>query len=265
MGRIVRIKGWGRVTWQEIARRDARDGVRAGGVWALTGIFLFLTVIVGRFASRGAYLDASALADTNAQTFIVVLAFLFVPILGLYVSVSSIVRARESDLVDLSTGEQRRDLLLGTFLGRGGVVTAAIAVGFLPAFVLLVLQSETTPLFAVFVFFVTAVLFGLLFVAFGLGISALARTKRQAAAGGVVAFLALYAWPFVPLVPVPHSVLETFWVVFVFGDVTEALFAIRQGDPVTASLLGFLVIAVLIALPLAVGYRRLDRPLGGTS
>ena len=66
----------------------------------------------------------------------------------------------------MSARRVRRDLLLGTFLGRGGVVTAAIAVGFLPAFVLLVLQSETTPLFAVFVFFVTAVLFGLLFVGF---------------------------------------------------------------------------------------------------
>jgi ABC-2 type transport system permease protein len=249
------------VNWRTIAREDARHGVQSPVLWGITVAFFVLTLLIGRFVSRESLLTGSALAETNANTTLLVLVFLFVPVAGLAISVSSIVRARQRETVDLSTGEDSRELLAGTFAGRAGVLAAAILVGFLPAFVLLILQSETIPLFAVFAFFLAAVLFGLLFVAFGVGISALAHSRHQAIAGGVVAFLLLYAWPFLPGIVglgVPQALLERFWLVFVFGDVIETLFSIRQGE-LTGSLFGLVVLAIFIAVPLAAGYAGLER------
>jgi len=249
------------VNWRAIARNDARKGIQSPVVWGITVAFFLLTLIIGRFVSRESLLTGAALAETNANTTLLVLVFLFVPVAGLAISVPSIVRARQRETVDLSTDDSSRELLAGTFAGRAGVLAAAVFVGFLPAFLLLILQSETVPVFAVFNFFVSALLLGLLFVAFGLAISSFARSRRQAIAGGVVAFLLLYAWPFLPSIVglgVPQSVLERFWLVFVFGDVVEALFSIRQGE-LTGSLFGLVVLALFIVLPLAASYAGLER------
>lgn len=249
------------MNWRVVARDDAREGVRSPVVWGITVAFFLLTLVVGRFVSRESLLTGAALAETNANTTLLVLVFLFVPVAGLAVSVSSIVRARQEGSVDLAADGAGRELLAGTFAGRAGVLAAAVLVGFLPGSVLLVLQSETVPVFAVFAVLVAAVLFGLLFVAFGVAISALARSRRQAIAGGVGAFLLLYAWPVLPSVVglgVPQAVLERFWLVFVFGDVVETLFSLRQGE-LTGSVFGVVVLAVFTALALAAGYAGLER------
>lgn len=247
------------VSYSAIARADAREGVQSGGVWAITGLFLLLMVLVGRFAARGGFLDAGALADANAQTFVFLLTVLFVPVLGLAITVQSIVRARSEDLVDLSTEAGRRDLLIGTVLGRWAVLSAAVVVGFGPALVLFLFQSQGVPLTAVVISLLAAILIGLLFVAVGIGISAIARTEWQARAGGFLALFALYAWPFVPLVSVPTALLERFWVVFIFGDLVDALFALRQGSLALSSLFGFVVLGLFVVVPLAAGYSQLDR------
>jgi ABC-2 type transport system permease protein len=250
------------MNWREVARDDAREGVQSLGLWALTGGFFLLTLFIGRFVSRDSLFTGGALAGTNANTTLLVLTLLFVPVAGLFVSVTSILRAREDDDRDLSTEEDRRELLAGTFVGRAGVLSAAIAVGFIPALLVLILQSQGLALLAALISLLAAMLFGLLFVAVGVGISALARSRAQAIAGGVVAFLLLYAWPFLPGIVglgTPQALLEQFWLVFLFGDLSETLFAFRQGQLLTGHVLGPLILAVDIGIALAAGYVGLNR------
>lgn len=257
------IFGWGGgsgVTWQDIARDDIEAGLRSTNLWRVVGIFFLFLLVFGKFASRESILTGGALLETNARTFAFFLTFLFVPIVGLLVSYTALHRAGEGDD---ATEESRRDVFLGTVAGRAGILGVAIFVTFLPTFVLLLIESGLTSVYEIFATFVAAVLFGLLFVAVGIAISSLAKSTAQAAAGAVVAFLVLYAWPFLIEaigISVPQAVLESFWPIFIFADIVETLFSIRQGDLLTSSLLGVLILAVLVAAPLAIGYYRFELP-----
>jgi len=159
------------------------------------------------------------------------------------------------------SGVESRALFVGTVVGRAVVLTVAVLGGFLPTFVVWVTQSGAVALYEILVAFLVAVAFGLLFVAVGIAISTLTARRGPAVAGGVGAFVGLYAWPFLPGlvgVEVPFALLERFWPVFVVGDVSTTLFSLRQGE-VTSSVLGVLVLGVFVAAPLAFGYLRVER------
>lgn len=249
------------MTWRDIARHDIEKGVRQTNLWRVIGIFFLFLLILGKFASRESILTGGALLETNARTFAFFLTFLFVPIVGLIVSYTALHRAGERDETDAE--DDRRDIYLGTVAGRAGLLAIGVFVAFLPAFLLLLIESGLTSIYEVFATFVAAVLFGFLFVAVGIAISSVARSRAQAAGGAVLAFLLLYAWPFLIQgigISVPQSVLEAFWPIFIFADVVGTLFSIRQGDLLTSSLLGVLILVVLIAAPLAIGYSQFELP-----
>ncbi len=274
------------VTWHRVARVDIGAGVRSRGLWVVVALFVVLMVVFGRFVARGTL--PSALLDTNAQTFAFLLTFLFAPIAGLLVGHGAVVHAHErasentSTETDDATGSddgatetggnedpaesgeaeradsevEPRALFVGAVVGRAVVLTVAVLAGFLPTFVVWVTQSGAVALYEILVAFLVAVAFGLLFVAVGIAISTLTARRGPAVAGGVGAFVGLYAWPFLPGlvgVEVPFALLERFWPVFVVGDVSTTLFSLRQGE-VTSSVLG-----VFVATPLAFGYLRVER------
>lgn len=261
------------MTWQAIAREDIEDGVRTWSLWQVIGLFFLFLLVLGKFVSRESILTGGALVDTNARTFAFFLTFLFVPIVGLLVSYTALHRTgeRDADSDENANGDEddydyeddRQDIYLGTVAGRAGLLAIGVFVAFLPAFLLLFIESGLTSVYEVFATFVAAVLFGLLFVAVGIAISAVTGSRAQAAVGAVLAFLLLYAWPFLIQavgINVPQSLLEAFWPIFIFADVVETLFSIRQGDLLTSSLIGVLILVVLIAVPLVIGYSQFDPP-----
>lgn len=246
------------MNWQEIAGENIREGVRSRAIWATVAVFFIFLLVFGRFASRESLFTGGALMQTNARTFAFFLTFLFVPIVGLLVSYTALHHARER----LSETDTDSDaVFFGTVMGRVGLLSLVLFIGFLPAFVVLLAQSGTASLYEVIATFVGAVLFGLLFVAVGVAISAVAVTRVQAAFGAVGAFVVLYAWPFIPEivgVSVPHGLLERFWLIFVFGDTVGTVFALRQGT-VSSSVLGVVLLGLAIFAALALSYVRFDR------
>jgi ABC-2 type transport system permease protein len=249
------------MTWRTTARADIEAGLRSRGLWAVVVLFLVVVLALGRFVARGALLGA--LFETNARTLTLVLTVLFVPVVGLLVGHRALGRAHERTDNPGAVGGKtaRRDLFIGTVVGRTVVLGVFLLAGFLPTFVVWFVQSGTHALYEMFVAFLAATALGSLFVAVALAISTVTASTVRAAVGEGVTLVGLYAWPLFPSlvgVSVPYSLLERFWLVFLVSDLSTTLFSLRQGE-LTASVLGVVVLAVLVTAPLAFGYARLKR------
>lgn len=262
------------MSWQAIAKKDFQDSVRSRTLWAIIALFL---LVIGGIA----YLEMDS--GGNATEVIIggTLVFgilLFVPLAGLFISVKSIVRERESGTINLllSLPHSRGEMILGKFLGRAGVLSAATLIGFLPAIVLILVEGDL-PLQDLLAFMLVSILFGIMFIGIGVGFSALVNTETQATVGGIAIFFLLYLWPLITdqlLGLVDYSLPDfaaRFWLFLMFGDMMEALASEGAGMTAASGVtlessvpfymqnwFVFVILALWIAVPLAIGYYRFE-------
>lgn len=120
--------------WVRIARKDFQDAVQSRALWALVGVFVVLSV-----GSSFAYTEAPMLfGEPEGPTFQGLVLFtvgllgLFVPIAAIVVCYKALAGERESGSIKLllSLPTTRTDVLLGKVVGRTGVLTAGIGLGF---------------------------------------------------------------------------------------------------------------------------------------
>lgn len=271
-----------------VAKKDYRDGLRSKLLWALSALFL---LSIGGFS----YLVSDPTIDQGGEVAVIgllgaslVVVVFLVPLTGLVVSIKSIVRERElgSIKILLSLPHTRLEVIAGKFIGRVGLLTTAILAGFVPAGFIFVLRLEDLPLgdftflYGAFVFM--TIMFGVVFVAVGLGISALVSTETRATIAGVGAFFLLYFWQ--GIFTWLNNELELFsgdaelfvrrfelftvmsdamfaMVLFWYGDhevVQEMLEASNVGDQpfYLEPWFAFVILGIWIAVPLAIGYFR---------
>ena len=287
------------MSYRVVARKDYRDGIRSKLLWALMALFLVsvagLALLFADDAPSGTVdsLEVAVVFTISAVPAILLL----VPVTGLVVSIKSIVRERElgSIKIILSLPHSRRDVLVGKFIGRSGLLTTAILVGFVPAVLLLSVRFGAVPIYEFFVVTLMTVLFGVVFVAVGLSLSAFVSTETRATVGGFTAFFLLYLWSDIfgylnnRLELLSGDALlfvERFELFTVFIDGAMALLSLRHGDIPSASTIAleaeaipeepgavdyvsqpfylqhwfaFVILAVWIVLPLAIAYWRFDR------
>lgn len=233
----------------------------------------------------------------GAAVFVTVLVL--VPITGLVVSIKSIVREREVGTVKvlLSLPHSRGEVLAGKFLGRSALLTAAILAGFLPAGLIFWLRVEGFPIVQFGMFALVAILVGLQFVAVGLAASALVDSEAQATFAGVGLFFVMLTWRRIfgflngnlnLLSGDAKLFVERFHLFTLFNDMLRALASLQEDLPSNASTVfpaghpdtvqrgfryvvvenqpfylahwfAFVLVAVLIAAPLALAYVRFDR------
>lgn len=184
------------MSWQAIAKKDFQDSVRSKVLW---GIIVLFGLLIGGIA----YLVVdSGLGEANqnvAEALITsvfgLIVLFFVPITGLFISIKSVVRERESGTINLllSLPHTRGEVIFGKFVGRAAVITVTIVLGFIPALALLLLQTNLSAGVLIAFLFVT-ILFGLMFVGIGVGFSALFNSETQGTVGGIVIFFGLYLW-----------------------------------------------------------------------
>ena len=184
------------MSWQAIAKKDFQDSVRSKVLW---GIIVLFALVIGGIAylvvDSGVTEGEEAIVGFLITGVFGVFVLFFIPITGLFISIKSIVRERESGTINLllSLPHSRGEVIFGKFLGRAAVMTITIVVGFIPALGLLILQTDiSTTALLVFVF--ATVLFGLMFVGIGVGFSALFNSETQGTVGGIVIFFGLYTW-----------------------------------------------------------------------
>lgn len=199
---------WKRV--RQMARKEFWEHVRNYWIAGITLLLLVLLVVT-------AFLGGATVPDrqfTGFQTTISNNTHLVLPlvaIIGLmmgYGAVSNEVE-RGSMQVLLSKPISKTEVLVGKFLGLGAVLTAAIVVGVLVASILMIgvrpfYNLFTMPAMAhggtqaaagVLIYVPFAVLYGLAFLAVGIFVSTVARSRAQSIAGVVfVWFLFLIIW-----------------------------------------------------------------------
>ena len=179
------------MSWQAVARKEFRDAIRSR--W-LHGSTLFFALFIGGAAALffGVLIGPDGRQVSNLFGFFAnlgVFSFSFPGLLALVLgfialstSYGSITGERETGSIKLllSLPNSRLDAMIGKFLGRSAVVVAALLVGFLVAFAVLIATGTRLELGSFVPQVALTALLGMAFVSIGLGISALASSNREA-------------------------------------------------------------------------------------
>lgn len=270
-----------------ILRKDVQDSVRSGSLIAITLLFV---LVAGFWAAIQHVPPMYGESDVPTSTLALLnsmgqpMAF-FVPLLGLGIGYNSIVGERESGSIKLALGlpNSRRDIVFGKFIGRSAVLTVAILTAYSAVAVIALLTYESFAAVEFVLYTVTTVLYGMVYVAIGIGFSATMNSRPAALAGTTGLYLLFQlGWDAVAAVLqtvtvgwVPPESGAPNWIVGVYilnptaavGYVTRAI--IPEFDEITAypmsdafflqEWIGFPILAAWLLLSLGIGYRTFAR------
>jgi ABC-2 type transport system permease protein len=176
--------------WLQIARKDIGDARRSYRLQLLVGFFGLLGIAMGYAAN-----------DTLAELLVLLLAFLG-PLVGLVFTQHTIVQKRESGELAVLLGLpfSRRDIVVGSYVGRSSVVLAGIVAVYVTTVTAGVLTGSDADPVALLTGFVLIAALTLVFVGIALALSAASRTSAVTAAGSFGAYL-LFAFQLWSLLP----------------------------------------------------------------
>lgn len=256
----------------QIARKDLADAGRSLSLWAVVGaVVLFTGGTVMLFGFSGD-------ADTRQiVTLTTQLAATIFPVVALFAAKGAITAERESGSLRtlLALPPSRRDVVLGKYAGRVGLVTVATVAGVVATVAALVATGNTPGVTIIGTFGATVLGLTVSFVALGVGVSAAVATDGRAsgvAVGLYVLFVVLWG-------PLTRGVLlgarefglvasgVTPWWIHVFGtlapnEAATGLFAavvsgsLFAADPTQSVWLPVAVLLAWTVVPVAVGYWR---------
>lgn len=268
------------MSWQAIARKDARDAVRSRGVQVL---FLLLGVLSVGYAAGHAYLGERTFpAFLGGLTRLLAVAL---PVLAILVGYKSVSHERTSGslFLTMSFPHSRWDYLLGKVVGRSVVLLAPTLVALAAAGVVGAFRYGTEGAALYPWFIVATALYGLAFVGVAVGLSMSTTVDRRitlGAFGGYVVFVTfwdgVHSLTMLLLHRFDSSVLSNLpdWALLfrLLGpgesyrrlvragfDVDLATLYVSDGVPLYVGWwMGVLLLVAWFAVPLALGYRRFD-------
>lgn len=253
-----------------LVRRNVLDPVRTRSLWGLLGVFVLVFGLIGYFLGSN--------SATNMSTLVAAIMGVLAPLAALTFSYESIAGPRESGSlrVLLTYPYSRRNVVLGTLVGRIVIVGLAVVAGITTAALATLIFGGSLDLVAFALVLVLSVLFSTVVVAIGIGISASAATTNRAAMGAFGAYLLFFAfWGQLPTLA--RFVTNGFsfptgqppeWAVLwaqlnpftAFNTVVEALLVTPQSDAFYHALwFGLLVLLSWFALSVLVGLVRFER------
>ncbi|WP_436926438.1 ABC transporter permease subunit [Halosimplex amylolyticum] len=182
------------MSWRVVARRDADVTVEARSVKLLLGLLVTAVVLAGYV-----YPVIGSEPHTTARFsgFVHGTVTTLVPFVGILLGYNAVVSDRESGAVrlTLSLPHSRRDLVLGTYASRTGLLTAAVVGALVAAGALVVYPFGDLELASFFVFVVLAVAFGAVWSGLGIAVSlAVATSRRALVLGFGLVFLFVVVW-----------------------------------------------------------------------
>lgn len=179
-----------------VAHKEFHDGLRNRWLLSITVIFAILSFGLTYFgAAASGTVGVTSLSTTIAS--LASLAVFLIPLIALLLSYDSFVGEQEGGtlLLLLTYPLSKNQLLLGKFLGQGGIIALATALGFGSSAVLLYIQTSDMAIVYTFGnFILSATLLGLSFTAIAYLISLVSSEKSKAAG------VALITWFFFALV-----------------------------------------------------------------
>ena len=165
-----------------VANKEFHDGLRNRWLVAITLIFALLSTGLTYFgAAASGAVGVASLSTTLAS--LASLSALLIPLIALLLSYDSFVGEQESGtlLLLLTYPLSKSQLLLGKFIGQGGIITLAILVGFgVPAMILYGQLDDLNILNTFGLFILSATLLGLSFTAISYVISLSVAEKSKA-------------------------------------------------------------------------------------
>lgn len=179
-----------------VANKEFSDGLRNRWLLSITLIFAVLSVGLTYFgAAASGTVGLTSLSTTIAS--LASLAVFLIPLIALLLSYDSFVGEQEGGtlLLLMTYPLSKNQLLLGKFLGQGGIITLATILGFGASAILLFVKHQDLTIIETFGYFiVSATLLGLSFTAIAYLLSLLSGEKSKAAGS------ALITWFFFALV-----------------------------------------------------------------
>jgi ABC-2 type transport system permease protein len=180
------------MSWQAIARKDFQDSVRSWWILGLSAIFVVLFTVPAYFLAQeiGGLVAQETGEQLTSDAFIDLLSSFiafFIPIVAIVLAYASVAGERDSGTMKLllSLPHSRRDVIVGKFLGRSGVIVLPILLGFLAAAFVFLITPVSLEFGNYVAFALLSALLGVVFVGLAVGISAAAETRRQAMLGNV--------------------------------------------------------------------------------
>jgi ABC-2 type transport system permease protein len=277
----------GTSAYLDVAKKDFADAARSKMLWVLSALMIL-------FVGVGVYLP-KVLPNSGglnaALGFLLTPMLLLIPILGLIVGYMSIIGERESGSIRalLALPIVRREVLVGKFLGRVGVLAVPVVAGFALASVVVLAVYGQFPGSTYLGFATMALLVAVVYVALAVSVSASVASRGKAMALVVGLLLVLeYLWPpiamgiyyllngempnpvnlpdwylfFIKLTPTTASGLAV-ESVFDFGDLSLNGIPPQMGAGETPLYLqnwvSWIVLALWVVVPLAIGYYRFQR------
>lgn len=176
------------MSWRAIAHKDVRDAGRSRTIWLL---FAGLSALFVGFAALHTHFG-----EDDFVSFLAGLAGLIgstLPILGILLGYKSISDDRESGSLQLTLSfpHSRRDLVVGTVVGRSVVLLAPTLVGLTIAGVTGVFLYGTEGALLYPWFLVATALYGVAFVAVAVGLSLSTTVDRRITYGALGSYLLL--------------------------------------------------------------------------
>jgi ABC-2 type transport system permease protein len=180
--------------WSTVTRKEIRGvlGSRIGKAGVGLVVFVF---VLGGYVTPTVTHDPT-LADYDG--FLRGVVLFVVPLFGLLLGYRTVVaeRVTGSLILTLSVPHSRADVVLGKAVGRGFVLVSTIAVGVCLGAGLVAYPFGSVSLGRLASYFLSTTLFGLAFLAVGIGLSTLTASLRRATVFSFgVFFLAVVAWP----------------------------------------------------------------------
>ena len=175
-----------------VAGKDFNDSIRSGSFLAATLLFVFVSGlwtavqhVPEMYTSSEVPTSTLALLNSMGQP----MAF-FVPMLGLGISYAAIAGERDSGSIKLLVGlpNSRRDVVLGTFVGRCAVLSIAILCGYSVVAIFALLTYESFAAVEFVLYTVLTVFYGAVYVAIGIGFSSVMRSQHTAFIGAAGLF-----------------------------------------------------------------------------
>lgn len=180
-----------------VANKEFHDGLRNRWLVSITVIFAILSIGLTYFgAAASGVVGVTSLSTTVAS--LASLAVFLIPLIALLLSYDSFVGEQESGtlLLLLTYPLSKTQLILGKFVGQGGIIALATLLGFGASALLLFFQLGDGAVFETFsVFIASAILLGLSFTAIAYIISLLVSEKSKAAGFALITWF-LFALAF---------------------------------------------------------------------